>query len=90
MIDVATYVIETYLSRTRTGELDAATSRLREAVAAAATRDGPVRHLRSYFVPEDEMCFHVVEAPSLESTVELSRRAGLSAERIVEAEPAAG
>lgn len=96
MIDVATYVIETYLSRTHTGELDAATARLRAAVAATAATaapgkpDGPVRHVRSFFVPEDEMCFHVVEAPSIESTVELSRRAGLSPERIVEAEPASG
>lgn len=90
MIDVATYVIETYLSRTRTGELDAATSRLRAAVAAAPTTEGPLRHVRSFFVPEDEMCFHVVEAPSIETTFEISRRAGLLPERIVEAEAAAG
>ena len=90
MIDVATYVIETYQSRTRSGELDAATSRLRAVVAAATTIEGPVRHVRSFFVPEDEMCFHVVEAPSIETTAELSRRAGLVPERIVEAEAAAG
>lgn len=90
MIDVATYVIETYLSRTRHGELDAATSRLRAAVAAAAPIEGPVRHVRSFFVPEDEMCVHVVEAPSIETTREISRRAGLAPERIVEAEPASG
>ena len=90
MIDVATFVIETYQSRTRTGELDAATSRLRAVVAAATPIEGPVRHVRSFFVPEDEMCFHVVEAPSIGTTAELSRRAGLVPERIVEAEAAAG
>lgn len=87
---MATYVIETYQSRTHPGELDAATSRLRAAVAAAPAIEGPVRHVRSFFVPEDEMCFHVVEAPSIETTTELSRRAGLVPERIVEAEAAAG
>ena len=86
--DMATFVIETYLSRTHTGELDAATARLRAAVDASPPIEGLVRHVRSFFVPEDEMCFHVVEAPSIETTLELSHRAGLSPERIVEAEPA--
>ena len=96
VIHMATYVIETYLSRTRTGELDAATSRLRAAIAAVAavpatgTTGVPVRHVRSFFVPEDEMCFHVVEAPSIETAAEIGRRASLSPERIVEAEAAPG
>ena len=90
VIDMATYLIETYLSRSRAGELEAATARLRAALAAASTVEGPVRHVRSFFVPEDETCFHVVEAPSIETTVEISHRAGLLPERIVEAEAAAG
>jgi hypothetical protein len=85
---VATYVIETYLSRARAAELEPATVRLREAVVAAQTAQGRFRHVRSYFIPEDELCFHVLEAPSLEATIDIVRRAGLSAERIVEAEPA--
>jgi hypothetical protein len=87
---VATFVIETYQSRARPGELELATDRLREAVAAASTVERPVHHVRSFFVPEDEMCFHVVEAPSLQTTVDVSRQAGLVPERIVEAEAAAG
>ena len=90
VIDVATYPIETYLSRSRAGELVAATACLRAALAAAPAIEGPVRHVRSFFVPEDETCFHVVEARSIETTVEISRRAGLLPERIVEAEAAAG
>jgi hypothetical protein len=81
---VPTYVIETYLSRARPDELDAATARLRAAV------EPPVRHLRSFFVPEDETCFHVVEAPSLAATEDVSRRARITPDRIVEAETAAG
>jgi hypothetical protein len=87
---VATYVIETFLPRTRAGGLEASTARLRTAVAAASTSEHPARHVRSFFVPEDELCFHVVEAPSIEATREISRQAGLSPERIVEAEAASG
>lgn len=84
--NVATYMIETYLSRSRAAELEPASSRLRAAVAAVRPSGGPLRYVRSFFVPEDEMCFHVVEAPSIEATLELSRRAGISPERIVEAQ----
>ena len=90
VVRVATYVIETYLSRARSSELDAATARLREAVGATSSDEWPVHHVRSFFVPEDETCFHVVEAPSLEATIELSRLAALTPDRIVEAEPATG
>ncbi len=83
-------MIETYLPRGRAAELETAASSLRTVSARTAAELPPVRYLRSFFVPEDEMAFHVVEAPSLEATIELSRRAGLSAERIVETEGPAG
>ena len=93
---MATYVIETYLSRARAAELDDATARLRDAVAATVMRvarssaESPVRLLRAYFVPEDEMCVYVLEAPSPEAAAEVSRRAGLRPERVVEAEAREG
>jgi hypothetical protein len=43
-----------------------------------------VRHLRSVFVPEDEMCLHFFEAPATDAVVAVSRRALFSYERIVE------
>lgn len=87
---MATFLIETYLSRTRPGDLEAARSSLRAVARNARPDEQPVRYIRSFFVPEDEMAFHVVEAPSVEATFELSRRAGLSPERIVETEGPAG
>ena len=82
---VATFVIETYLSRARAGELPEAIRRLREAVSLGPASDPPIRYVRSFFVAEDEMCSHVVEAPSIQVTMELSERAGLQHDRIVEA-----
>ena len=75
---MATFVIESYLSRTGTGELDAAAARLRAAIEEMPESAGRVRYLRSMFVPDDEMCFHVIEAPSRELAVEAARRAGLT------------
>ena len=87
---MATFVIESYMSRTGTGELDAAAARLRAAIAEMPESAGRVRYLRSMFVPDDEICFHVIEAPSQEVAVDAARRAGLTPDRVVKAEAAAG
>jgi Protein of unknown function (DUF4242) len=56
------------------------------AVRAAEQLSGegtPVRYLRAIFVPEDEMCFFLFEAPSAALAGEVSRRAGVAYDRIV-------
>jgi uncharacterized protein DUF4242 len=82
---VATFVIETYLSRARSADLDRAADDLRAAAARARATDPTVRHVRSYFVADDEIAYHVVEASSAAAVEELGRAAGLTADRIVEA-----
>jgi len=44
-----------------------------------------VRFLRSIFLPHDETCFYVFEAPSTLEVTTAAARAGIRADRIVEA-----
>jgi hypothetical protein len=81
---VTRFVLETFVpdgSQERfSGDVDG----LRQA-ARSIDPAGGARHLASYLVPSDEMGFHLVEAAS-EGDVELmASRAGIEAERIVEA-----
>ena len=61
--------------------------RAREAASGLTLVGTPVRYVRTIFVREDETCFHVFEAASVESVREVARRALLSVQRIVAAEP---
>jgi hypothetical protein len=60
-------------------------TRARSAAEEASRAGTPVRYLRSIFVPQDEMCFHLLEAGSAEAVREVIGRAGFSPDRIVEA-----
>ncbi len=46
-----------------------------------------VQYVRAIFVPEDELCLHLLDASSVDVANELVRRAGISPDRIVEAAP---
>jgi hypothetical protein len=81
---MATFVVEIYVPRGRAGERAALDGRVRAAAAALSAEGTPVRHLRTVFVPEDEMCLHFFEAPATDAVIEVSRRALLTYERVVE------
>lgn len=74
------YLAEGYAPRVR----EASAARRRLKVVAEQIRDegAAVRYIRTTFLPDDEMCFHVFEANSVEVVRELCIRAGLSAARI--------
>lgn len=79
------YMVESYTPCSQAHEADAAARRV-TAAADELTRDGSVvRHVRTTFFPEDETCFHLVEAPSADAVQEVSRRARLGRTRIVRA-----
>jgi hypothetical protein len=79
------YLVEVYTPRDNREALAATVSRARAAALALRHEGVPVRYLRPIYVPEDETCFHVFEAPSAQAVGEASRRAGLNHDRIVEA-----
>ena len=88
------YLVETYVPRSRAVEARAAGRRAR-AVAEELSREGtPVGYIRTTFLPDDETCFHLFEAVSARAVEEVSRRAKLGRARIVPAidasPPAAG
>ena len=79
------YLVETFLARANGGERLA---RWQRACSAAdeLTREGTrVRFDHIVFVPEDEICFFVVDAPSSREAVRAAERAQLEPFRVVEA-----
>jgi len=44
----------------------------------------PVRHVRSFLAPSDDICFHVFEAPSRDAVARMTELANLDHERITE------
>jgi hypothetical protein len=82
---VPEFLVEAYVSL----EPAAAGASAIEEVSSAAdqlTREGtPVRLLRSIYVPEDETCFYLFHAPSVDAVREAAARAGLRLEHVSEA-----
>jgi hypothetical protein len=80
---VPSYLVEVYLPRSRTDEARAAGHRARAAAEELSRAGRRVRYVRTTFLPGDETCFHLFEAPSAEPVEEVSRRARLGGARIV-------
>jgi hypothetical protein len=83
------YLIESYLPRSRSGELPAEVSRLRRATESLTAEGTRIRHMRSTFLPDDELCLHLLEAESAETVGEASRRAAIEPARVIPAVPVA-
>ena len=82
------YLIEGYLPRTRASEVAGAAARLRRVADVLAAEGVQVRHVRSSFLPSDELFLHVLEAESAEVAGHAATRAGISPERITTEEVA--
>jgi Protein of unknown function (DUF4242) len=85
---MAEFLIEVYAAQTNSRGVDAAARRARAAAQALAAEGPEVRYVRCIFVPEDETCFYVYEADSVDTVHEVARRAGLAVDRVVEARSA--
>ena len=79
------YLVETYLARGRAGERAALDRRARTAAEELTQERTRVRFERSIYVPEDEICFFVFDAPSGRDAARAAHRAELDPLRVVEA-----
>jgi hypothetical protein len=75
------YLVESYASRAP-GALDESRERAQRAAELGGVG---VRYVRTMYLRDDETCFHVFEATSLEAVIEAARRAGLPDTRVTEA-----
>jgi hypothetical protein len=79
------YLVEGYFPRSRASELAGLIARLRVAADALTAEGTHVCHVRSSFLPGDELLLHLLKAESAEAAGEATRRAGIAPERIAEA-----
>ena len=80
MSDLRTFLVEAYAPAS--SELSALS---RQAQAAVESESGAsIRHIRSILVPEDEICFHLFEAGSVDIVARAIGNADVRAQRIVE------
>lgn len=82
---VPSYLVETYLARGNAGERAAREMRARSAAQELTEGRIRVRFDRSIYVPEDEICFFVFDAPSGRDAALAAQRAKLEPIRVVEA-----
>jgi hypothetical protein len=77
---VPSFLVESYQANSPTALTEA-----RARARLAAELDETVQHLRTTFVPGDEVVLHMFEAPSGDAVRRAAHRAALECERIVEA-----
>lgn len=81
---MASFLLESYTPRRKPAQLDELSARARQG-AEEATREGiDVRHVRSFLAPDDDICFHIFEAPSAVAVARASELANFDHERITE------
>jgi hypothetical protein len=77
------FLVEAYVPRVRHREAHEAGRRARAAAEELVGEGIRIRYVRTTILPDDEMCFHLFEAQSVEAVQEASRRAALGAIRVV-------
>jgi hypothetical protein len=81
---VDSYLVEAYLARASAGEPAKTAARARKAAAELSSEGTAVRYVRSFFLSDDETCFHLFEGPSADAIGEVIARALIPCDRIVQ------
>lgn len=79
------FLVELFVPRAARAEVQCDAKRARIAADELSREGASVRYLRPLFLPEEETCFHLYEAASLDLVHEAARRAELPLDRIIEA-----
>jgi hypothetical protein len=79
------YLVELYVSRADGGAVEEGAESARRAAEDLSREGVRVRYLQSIFVPDEETCFFLYEAASVEAVQEAARRAALPFEHVTEA-----
>jgi Protein of unknown function (DUF4242) len=82
------FLVELYVAHDDHGAARQQAERADQAAAELTRQGRPVQCLRSIFVPEDETCFLLYEAPAIEAVEDAVRRAGLPLAHVSAAESA--
>jgi hypothetical protein len=82
---VTQFLVEVFTPRTTAGSLATSERRAKLAARGLSTADGELRFVRATYIPEDEICFFVFDAPSVREAALVAQRAGLEPIRVVEA-----
>jgi hypothetical protein len=82
---VTQFLVEVFTPRANSGKLATAERRAMQAASQLSGADGEVHFVRATYIPEDEICFFVFDAPSGRDAALVAQRAGLEAIRVVEA-----
>jgi hypothetical protein len=72
------YLVELYLSGADAGEPQQSAARARAGAQQLARKGIHIRYLSSIFVPDDEICFHLIEAPSAEAARDASEQVAVA------------
>jgi hypothetical protein len=83
---MARYVVELYRPGSAAGSLQRDADRLAAGAAELTGKGTPVSYLDTLFLPGDETCLHVLEAPSEADVLAVAERAAIEVERVVLAE----
>jgi hypothetical protein len=82
---VKQFFVEVFTARATAGKLATAERRARSAAKRLSSADREVQFVRATYIPEDEICFFVFDAPSGHDAALAAERAGLEPTRVVEA-----
>jgi hypothetical protein len=82
---VTQFLVEVFTPRASAGKLAAVERRAKVAARDLSRADGELRYVRATYIPEDELCFFVFDAPSGREAALVAQRAGLEPIRVVEA-----